>query len=161
MLILVSKIVYWTVWDSYPMGLGGEPCDRRVSFTILMMNVIQLKIEFRKWILIIVIALNLLHVFEINLALCKLTILPFLWDIHLCMSFCYSTGVTCEHGCCAHSCLKLIFEQGKESLRRSCCGPSGPGPTRMRPPADCLWCIGWPSCLSSAVFWFVACNPPL
>ena len=27
------------------------------------------------------------------------------------MSFCYLTGVTCEHGSSAHSCLKLIFEQ--------------------------------------------------
>lgn len=63
------------VLDFYPNGLGREPYDRRVSFTIILMNVIQLKNKTLKmnfnygymlW--------NLVLVFETNLALRKLTI---------------------------------------------------------------------------------------
>ena len=45
------------------------------------------------------------------MALCKTTILSLPLRYPVCMSFCYLTGVTCEHGSSAHSCLKLIFEQ--------------------------------------------------
>ena len=36
------------VLDFYPKGFGREPCDKKVSFTILMLKVIQLKNEVLK-----------------------------------------------------------------------------------------------------------------